>query len=75
MHEAMTWKAGRYTLFDVNERPVAEVCKVKGGWCWYVIGADMSGDVETCSGAMSAVEGVLGLRSARVTNPQRQDVP
>lgn len=63
----MTWKAGRYTLFDANQRPVAEVSRVRGGWCWFVTGTDLSGDVETCDQAMTAVEGVLHLKAAKVT--------
>lgn len=73
MHETMTWKAGRYTLFDATERPVAEVSRVRGGWCWYVIGADISGDAETCSQAMSGAEKALGQRAAKVVSPDRHD--
>lgn len=74
MVEAMTWKAGRYTLHDVTGRAVAEVAKVKSGWCWYVLGADISGDAETCSQAMSGAEKALGQRAAKVVSPDRHDV-
>jgi len=62
----LVWKAGRYTLFDDVQRPVAEVARVKSGWAWYVSGQDLGGDVETCSEAMSAVEKALGVTAAAV---------
>lgn len=59
------WKTGRITLFDVNERPVAEVAKVKHGWVWYVAGSDLSGDSATSSEAMTAVEQALKIDTSK----------
>lgn len=67
----LVWKAGRYTMFDEVERPVAEVCKVKGGWSWYIAGQDVSGDVATCSEAMAAVEHALGVTAAAVRSTSK----
>lgn len=59
----MVWKTGRITLFDGNDRPIAEVARVKGGWSYYVAGSDVGGDVETSSEAMAAVEQALGIKT------------
>ena len=55
------WKTGRITLFDGHGKPVAEVARIARGWCWYVAGSDVGGDVETATEAMSAVEKALGI--------------
>lgn len=61
----LVWKTGRITLFDQNERPVAEVSKTSSGWAWYISGQTLGGDVETCAEAMTAVERVMGIEPAR----------
>ena len=59
------WKTGRITLFDANDRPVAEVARLpRANWCWYVTGSDVGGDVETATEAMAAVEKHLGVQTA-----------
>jgi len=57
----LTWKTGRITLFDINDRPVAEVARVKSGWSYWVAGTDIGGDVDTSTEAMTAVEKALGV--------------
>ena len=56
-----TWKTGRFTLFDVHDRPIAEVARVKAGWSYWVAGTNIGGDVMTALEAMSAVEKSLGI--------------
>ncbi len=58
---APVWKTGRITLFDIHDKPIAEVARVKGGWSYWIAGSDVGGDVSTSTEAMSAVEKALGL--------------
>ena len=69
MGDGMAWQAGRYTLFNADKRPVAEVSKIRGGWCWFIAGCDASGETETCSAAMSAAEQALGVLAVKVASP------
>ena len=58
-----TWKTGRFTLFDVHDRPIAEVTRVKAGWSYWVAGTDIGGDVSTAVEAMGEVEKALGIKT------------
>lgn len=64
----MEWRTGRITLFDRDQKAVAEVARIKTGWCWYIGGSDIGGDVETVTEAMSMAEKALGVRTVEASS-------